>query len=115
MLERGLADRVPFRVQLVRLGGDYRLEGGSVCHVAGRTVVCTRWKGREGSYALYQFRPEDFGFGARAARGRTMCDCSEGVCSCGAVMWLEGDRGYALVAGGSRPVQPLVDRIVAGP
>lgn len=98
VLERALADQIPFPVVLPDLGDRFRLAGGQKCSLARHTVVYSRWRSSGKPHSLYQFQPDDFGLPDRFRR--TTLSVDDG---CSVTLWTEHGRGYALVAESSAP------------
>ena len=106
-IAQGLTEQVSFDVVIPEVGPALELIGGYSCQLGSASAVCTRWRGPEGNYSLFQFQADDFGFTRNIDRKLISCS-AEGVrcpncrkqrdCTCCVMLWTDGGRAYALVA-----------------
>lgn len=88
------------RTRLPDLGGGFTLLGGGKTHLGPVLSICTRWRGPDGEYTLFQFDPAAFNLPAdmektlfqprNPAGGRAPCEI---------LVWIEGGSGFLLAAG----------------
>ena len=108
-LEKELSGQFPFPLHLPPLGSQFTLLGGRRCILGAQPVLYSRWKGPQGEYTLFQFRPEDFALEANLPKTliKPQGPASSGH-PCEVMIWTEKAGGYILVADHGEYLKPLL-------
>ena len=88
---------VPYAVDRPKLDPSFKLVGGKVVSLGGRTMIYTRWRRGGTTYSLHQFCGKEFALNRPVAR-REVTPSSLPNAPCRIIIWTENHCDYALVS-----------------